>query len=71
MRKLIRKIKISYYNIILGGLFGIFRSILLVFFFLFIFSYFDQNRYNYYINHSFLILFFLKYKHYFLLLDII
>ncbi|QIQ41771.1 MAG: hypothetical protein G4A98_00835 [Buchnera aphidicola (Microlophium carnosum)] len=68
MKKIIKQIKFSYYNIVLGGLFGILRSILLVFLFLFIFSYFDQNGYNYYINHSMIISIILKYKQYFLLL---
>ncbi|QCO70736.1 CvpA family protein [Buchnera aphidicola] len=68
MKKIIKKIKFSYYNIILGGLFGLFRSIFLIFLFLFIFNYFNQNSYIYYIDHSMLISIFLKYKKYFLLL---
>ncbi|WAI11931.1 MAG: CvpA family protein [Buchnera aphidicola (Macrosiphum albifrons)] len=68
MKKIIKKIKFSYYNIILGGLFGLFRSILLIFLFLLIFNYFNQNSYIYYIDHSMLISIFLKSKKYFLLL---
>ncbi|WAI18120.1 MAG: CvpA family protein [Buchnera aphidicola (Acyrthosiphon caraganae)] len=66
IKKIITAVKLSYYNIYLGGLFGVFRGILIVFFYLFIFSYFNRTDYNYYINNSILISFFLKYKKYFL-----
>ncbi|WP_254056361.1 CvpA family protein [Buchnera aphidicola] len=46
---------ISYWNILLGGIFGIIRGIILACFILLIFSYISQKNYNYYINHSILI----------------
>ncbi|QCI22626.1 CvpA family protein [Buchnera aphidicola] len=67
MKKIIKKIKLSYYNIILGGFFGVLRSILLIFLFLFIFNYFNQNGYIYYIHHSMLISILVMFKKYFLL----
>ncbi|WP_410049992.1 CvpA family protein [Buchnera aphidicola] len=57
---------ISYYDIILGGFFGIFRGLLLVFLLLFVFNYMNKNSYNYYLNNSILISIFLKFIKYFL-----
>ncbi|WP_261979590.1 CvpA family protein [Buchnera aphidicola] len=68
LEKIIKKIKLSYYNIILGGLFGIFRSVILVLLFLFVFSLISKNNYNFYISHSILISIFFKTIKYFLLI---
>ncbi|WP_261979364.1 hypothetical protein [Buchnera aphidicola] len=50
----------SYCNVFLGGIFGIIRGLLLVFFILHIFSYITLDNYNYYMNHSVLIFIFLN-----------
>jgi len=65
MKKIIKEFKLSYKNMILGGLFGILRGILLVFFFLLIFHYFNEKNYNFYKSHSILISIFLTLKSFF------
>ncbi|QCI15860.1 hypothetical protein D9V59_00830 [Buchnera aphidicola (Artemisaphis artemisicola)] len=51
----IKSSKISYYNIILGGLFGIFRSGILILLFFFCFSFLNKSNYDLYISNSILI----------------
>lgn len=63
IKKIIKKFNVTYYDIFLGGVFGIFRGIMLVYCILYLLNYITLEYYNYYINHSILILFFLKIYH--------
>lgn len=52
LKRLIKKINLFYINVILGGFFGIFRGVILVLFFLFVFKYLSLSSYNYYVKNS-------------------
>ncbi|QCI20321.1 hypothetical protein D9V67_00860 [Buchnera aphidicola (Brachycaudus cardui)] len=67
VQKIIKKINLVFLNIILGGLFGIFRSFILVFLFLLIFKHFSSAlSYYTYIQSSFLINVFFKITYFFI-----
>ncbi|QCI16824.1 hypothetical protein D9V60_00855 [Buchnera aphidicola (Aphis craccivora)] len=59
--KIIKKFKLLYINIILGGLFGLFRGIILVFFLLFFIYKYSNTIYLNLIEESFLIHLFFTY----------
>ncbi|QCI25223.1 hypothetical protein D9V76_00880 [Buchnera aphidicola (Rhopalosiphum padi)] len=65
LKKVFVKIGLSYLNIALGGVFGLFRGIILVFFLLFFVFYFNNLLCLDYLNHSLLIKFLLHVKDYF------
>nr|WP_295164878.1 CvpA family protein [uncultured Buchnera sp.] len=65
LKKVFIKIGFSYLNIILGGIFGLFRGIILVSFMLFFVFYFKDLISLDYLKHSLLIKFLLHIKDYF------
>lgn len=59
--KMIKKFKLLYINIIFGGIFGLFRGIILVFFLLFCINKYSNIFYAYLLKKSFLIYFFTRF----------
>lgn len=64
-KKIIKKMNFSFFNIVLGGFFGIFRSMIIIFLLLFIFKYFSNIGYNNYIKSSIVMSVFFKITNYF------
>lgn len=69
IKKIVKKLNVTCYNIFLGGIFGIVRGIILVYFILFILSYVSVAYYKYYIHHSILIHFVYYMYHFFVILN--
>lgn len=67
LKNCLMMIGLSYFNIILGGIFGFLRGIILVFFLYFFVFYFNYSFYLNYLKNSLLTNFFLNIKDFVLL----